>query len=298
MAYANDYMLIITSPEDFPSWPEAQKMRRYEKVVQWHDHVLNLNKSGKMPWVWGSYQLLSAYEPTGNQGTLVAVYRADSLADFSEVMLRDPLRDCSKYTTLALASVTADYDEDMDDLARQAQAGVTGHAAGLAREVLQSLQRAAPPYYDAKARQVAEAPNIAVDVNQDDAQSDYVDYLLYGTATNGSADWLDARRALYTEKVKWWHAYNADLIRKGYVTHAWSTHTFCHSGSQASTKKGACLVMRARSLSEMDQVYGANPLLEEALFISVALRPIGAQRRSDQAKLQLAKAATGSAPTP
>ena len=290
MAYPTDFMIIISSPEDYPSWPAGQKLKRLEKVVAWHDYVLELNSNGKMPWVWGTHQIISKFEPSGNQGTLIAIFKSKSLADFSQMMENDPLRDCSNYITIPLTSLDTDFEEDvarLDDVANLQTSSAIGR---LFAEGLAGMQRNRPPYYDPKNPRFAVPPNPPCNMERTEGADDPIEYFLYGTGLEDGAAWTDARRAMYTEKVKWWHAYNADLVKNGQVTHGWSTHIFCHASDPVKERKGAIMILTAGSFPELDELYGANPLIEEADFISAALRPIASQRAADQARLKRARA--------
>src|SRR5258706_10415335 len=98
-----EIMNVISNPDDFARWDPKRKLDRYRRVMEWHDHIRAYHKKGKVPWVWGSHQLLSRVEPTGSQGVLVAVYRVEDWAEYDHLMtVDDPLRDVSTYATVPL----------------------------------------------------------------------------------------------------------------------------------------------------------------------------------------------------
>jgi hypothetical protein len=287
MAYPADIMVIVASPDDFPSWAPTQKINRYARVVEWHAFVRQLNAQGKARWAWGSHALLSNFTMSGNQGTLVYVISTSTLEEFTQILEEDPLRDISSYITLPLSPIENDFEEDQLRLELRGELDIQGEKGTEFAGAVRSLYRKPPSFFDPANPRVARPSNPPCDMDEKD---DYgISYLLYGTGLAEEAAWTDLQRMIYEEKVKWWHAFAADMVEQGKMTHAWATHGFCDSYRMEVNRRGGAVVLRANDFQEIDEFYRLNPLQQEGTFLSIALRPLGQQRESDIARLERAR---------
>lgn len=286
-----DVFVLISNPPDFNAWPDEQQIRRYERVLEWHDYIREVHDRGQAPWVWGSHQLLSAVNLTGSLGVLVAVYHVESLAEFDRLLDDDPLRDISEYLIFPLAPLFEDRETDFKRLDTARRQLLDGKAASsrVAYETYRTLWRDAPDFVDNV--EYRRPPNPPVDLQRTAQPDDPIEVLLYGSNPDELiTDWIDARKVIHYEKVQWWHDYAAMLIERGNLTHGWSGHQFCAIDRRAAVSAPVPAVIAAPTYDEFDALYKLDPLRDATLFLSVVLKPIADQRASDMTRLERARA--------
>jgi hypothetical protein len=286
MTYPIDVMVLNHCPEEFVSWSAAAKLARYEKVMKWHDFMLDLNKKKKVPWAWGSHQLLSKFRPLSAMNTLITVYHASSMSEYSDMMEADPLRDCSTYMTIPLEPLQ--YDLSNDAASAEMAAPGDSSLSRLAVDLYRAVTRKPPSFFDPKNQTAPNPPNPPINLTAKSKPGDDLEYLLYGIGIPQSTDWNDARRSVYNEQLAWWHAYASKLIAAGQVRHGWSTHNFCDVAIASANSKGSAMVVTAPTFAALDQLYDLNPFENQGLFLSVLLRPLADQREADLARLHAA----------
>src|SRR5262245_22667930 len=99
-----EFLVLVSNPDDFMGWSQQRKIERYQRTLEWHDFVGQHNPT-KMPYVWGTRQVVSQTRLSNVRSMMAAVYRVKSLDEFDRLMDEDPLRDISKYVTWALSPV-------------------------------------------------------------------------------------------------------------------------------------------------------------------------------------------------
>jgi nitrite reductase/ring-hydroxylating ferredoxin subunit len=180
--------------------------------------------------------------------------------------------------TMPLTSLTADFEED--ERTRKEEQSFPDDQESRAQRARTRAEYLMPPsYFNQETLAPKEPPNLRTDFN--DVTERGVSYLLYGIGPDERMGWSDFRRSIYTEKVFWWYAYVNDLINKGKITHGWSVTPFCDVIRPRSRRRGAVINLVATDLSELNELYRTNPLIEEAEFLSIALKPIAKQRTDD-----------------
>lgn len=285
MTYRTTIMVICTAPQDFSSWSIERKIDRLERVIAWHEYAESLNASGKMPWCWGSYRLVAGFDSISDPEPLTYILDCDSLIDFSNIMETDPLRDVSNYLTIPIRSLDEDAVDDQLKEHNVYESPDEGTFQSIYKSLNDSLFRKKPDYVEEEFATL-EPPNPETNFDETAGEDYGVSYLLYGTGPDEYVEWTDYRRDVMERKVDWWHSYTKGLIESGNVTHGWAIQPFCHSAQPASYRKGAIVIMRATDLDDLQRMYEANPLIDEARFVSIALRPIKDQKASDAANLQ------------
>lgn len=285
-----EVLAIIANPDDFPSWPEEQKVRRYERVMAWHDYVEDLHLKGKMPWIWGSHQVIDSVTMSTAVDVRIAGYRVDSLKEFNDLAIEDPLRDVSKYMTIPLSSITEDKVNDIERVREGHERLLQGkdRFGTLIYEAYRSLYRQPPSYvgqYDYQ-----EPNNPGVDLYRESAPGDPIEFMLYGTNPDELIGvWDDTRKMIHYEKVQWWHDYAAMLLAQGHATHVWGNHDFCSATALLDKSAAAVMIIKAQTWDEFDDLYKLDPIRDATRFLSVALRPIADQKRNDARLLELAR---------
>jgi hypothetical protein len=281
MAYPVTVLLVINPPQDYPSWEDAQKLARAEAVVEFHEYIRAYHRDGKIRWAWGSYPLYSAYNSRINLSSFVVVYSAPTMDDYASFMAGCPLTSFATFVTVPLYSLAEDFEED-EKTRKESNVFPAGKEAQQWRRRVQAEYRVAPEYFRSlRELRPINPPNAPVDFDQMDSSG--VSYLLYGVGPVQSVNWTDFRRSIYNEKIFWWYAYANNLIRGGKITHGWSIMPFCDVIGVYANCKGGVVVLHAIDLNELTELYRQNPLIEEAEFLSVALRPIAQQRTADAA---------------
>jgi len=290
-----DVMVLIHDPEDFISWPEEKKLHRYERVMEWHDYVENLHSDGKMPWVWGSHQIVNAIWPTTVQNVHVGIYQVRSLAEFDELFEEDPLRDISKYLVVPLSTFFEDVDIDRERTDRMK----LDFANGKTEEDLRAFDayrgrafKGAPDYVGKVQRRLASNP--PVDIQRESEPDEPFRVLVYGTNPDELIGvWDDDKRLIHYEKVDWWADYTSLMLEEGKATHCWGRHDFCASERLGTTSAGAITIFEVEGLGEFGELYKLDPLRECSLFQTVALRPIADQRKADQRRVERSRQRLG-----
>lgn len=284
-----EIMVLISNPENFASWSTEQQLQRFEAVLDWHDYIARLNPV-RVPYVWGTHQILSQIRPSPVQDMYVAVYRVESLKEFDELMYLDPLRSSSQYMTILLTDLRNDLDDDKKRLQRAKDGLVSsgGDAAVQALSALRARFRAAPDFVGNQ--QPAEPQNPRV-MYYRDKFAESVDeerklqILIYGQNPPEYMTWDDARKLVHYEKVLWWHDHVADMLSSGRMSHVWGNQDFCDISILSSRSASGTAIYKVKDLDEFAEVYRLDPLRDSGRFLSVVLKPIDEQRKLDEMRV-------------
>ena len=284
-----EVMVLITNPDGFDSWAPKRQLARYRCVLEWHDLMAKMSPS-KVPYIWGTHQILSQIRPSPTHDMLVAVYRVDSLSEFDELMYNDPLRSCSRYMTILLTDLRNDLEDDKKRLQRVRDELLISANAETRKELrkVQALFRSAPDFVG---KQKSIKPlNLSVpyfaDQSTDVAPERPLQILIYGQNPPEYMAWDDARKLAHYEKVLWWHDHVADMLSTNRMSHVWGNHDFCDISTLSYRSASGAAVYRVKDLDEFAEVYRLDPLRDSGRFLSVALKPIEAQRDLDLQRLR------------
>jgi hypothetical protein len=276
-----EIMTIIVSPDNFLEWQDDRKLDRYRKIVAWHERNAELAPE-KVPYSWGAYQIVSQVDPSPVVHVLVAVYRVESVREFDSLMLNDPLRHVSKYSTILLDKLEGDFDVDTarynSMLARITEGRTEADLKEVAR--VRAHYASAPDFVGKFEFQEPPMP-LRSYFSQPGLESSDLEFLIQGMNLEEDHGWDDLTKVIHYEKVLWWHHYIAKMISEGRVSHTWSTHDFCNIGAFSNRSASAAVIYRAKDLIDFAEVYRQDPLRTRARFWSVALKPISLQRQQD-----------------
>lgn len=294
---AIEIMVLISNPENFASWSREQQLQRYEAALDWHDYIARLNPV-RVPYVWGTHQILSQIRHSPVQDMYVAVYRVESLKEFDELMYLDPLRSTSQYMTILLTDLRNDLDDDKRRLQRAKDGLVAsgGEAAVQALSTLRARFRAAPDFVGKQ--QPADPQNPRVMYYRDkftEASEDerHLQILIYGQNPPEYMSWDDARKLVHYEKVLWWHDHVADMLSTGRMSHVWGNQDFCDISILSSRSASGTAIYKVKDLDEFAEVYRLDPLRDSGRFLSVVLKPIDEQRKLDEMRVLAASKRLG-----
>jgi hypothetical protein len=284
-----EIMVWISTTNDFMSWSDERKINRYQRVLQWHDYIANLHEMGKVPYVWGSHQLLSRFKFAPTMGLHIVVFRVESWREFDEIMLLDPLRDVSQYVTTPLSSLFEDRESDLQRYEKHKESLLKGRDEASLR--IYSDYRA---LYDQTPDYVGKYPykkpaNTETSLTKVETPGDPLQILIMGMNPEEYISmWDDTRKLIHHEKVMWWHDYMVMLINQDKISHAWGTHDFCFILGSSSNSAAAVAIYKTDSYEEFDDLYRLDPIRTSSLFWSVLLQPIADQRRQDEERLKIA----------
>ena len=289
MAYAITTLVIINSPDDYLSWTPRQKVMRWRAVMKWHEYVAQLHAAGKLPWSWGSHQLIRKFRDSPIVSTHVAIYHCDGMEEFTTLLERDPLREYSSYVTVPLRSLERDYLDEVQNR-DWAKPLPSDPASRMAQQSARALFATRPPELEETTQGFIAPANLPAPPDARASDRYRISYLLVGHAPQAGMTISDLQRNVETEKVRWWHTYNSKLVESGSVTHGWASGVLCHPGNPVSNQKGAAVVIDAETPEELDELVNLNPLGEQSELLSVVLRPLGDQKEADGRRLQMAEA--------
>jgi hypothetical protein len=285
---AMEIMVFITNPSDMDNWPLEKRLERQRCVLDWHDYICKLNPT-KVPQVWGSNQILSQVRYCCVQHVLVAVYKVDSLSEFDELLVEDPLREISKYQTVMLTDVRNDlktdkdrFDQTLESISKNVDKKMLNE-----HEKIRSLFKSAPEYVG-KFDKIT-PPNKDVLYNprkrKDEIDSE-LQILIHGMNPPEYMEWDDVRKLVHYEKVLWWHDHVADMIDKEKMSHVWGTHDFCDIELMSYRSAAGVAVYKVKDLDEWDDIYRLDPLRESGRFQSIILKDISEERELDIKRLE------------
>jgi hypothetical protein len=282
-----EVMVLTCSPDDFPSWPRDRQRERHKRVIEWQDFVRSHNPS-RIPYVWGAHQLLSHTQLSNLNDMHVAVYRVDHMAEFDRMMIEDPLRDCSRYVTFALASLSEDHERDLKRFNKIKQELFAGKEMAAVPEYqkLRSLYTQAPDYVGKHPPR--DPPNPVIDLSARAKHEEKVEILVIESNTDPNQDFPDAQQLIVYEKVLWWADYASMLIGEGILTHGWTLHNFCDSEKFEGQREGAMGVYACESWEHFDSLYALNPVRRAGKFWTVHLQPAQQQMEQDRLRYDLA----------
>src|SRR5437016_811207 len=105
-------MAMLANPDDFVSWPHAQKIEFYERAVAWHDYI-DSHMNDRVSQAWGT-QTFPGMAVNPGKILLIALYQA-SFDEFSQWILEDPLWNLAIYQAPALMPVVETAKNDFED---------------------------------------------------------------------------------------------------------------------------------------------------------------------------------------
>lgn len=284
-------MVIVYNPPDIGSWTDQQRVARWERVAEWHEYAVQLNRAGKLTHAWGSHGLTDAAIPNPRQHIIVTIYSTDSFAEFNELREADPLLDHSEYLTVPLISL--EHLREVDEL----------KLADFTERVLRddpinqrvyaehrAVSKTTPPKFVGQFP-VATPSNPGTDFDQRAGADAPLTVLLYGVNPDEYVNqWDDMTKLLHCQKMVWWHDYMAKLYAEGHVTHVWGAADYTSAITTSTKTGGNVSIHQARDFEEFDGLYRIDPVRSKNLYLSAALRPIADQRDSDRRRLELAGA--------
>jgi hypothetical protein len=281
-----DVMVLIANPPDFISWPIDRQIDRYARVREWHDFVAEHNPH-RIPWVWGTHQVISHTGLSDLHSMHIAVYRSESLFEFDRLIAEDPLRHCSRYTTFYLAPLKEDHERDVRRFERQKRE-LLGDRTFADSPVVHEIRQqwtSAPDYVGKYPYQ--DPPNETVDVRSESLNDDSKIRVLIAES---NSDWMmnmrDADQLQIYEKVLWWGDYASMLISQGKLSHGWTLHNFCSADGFEGQREGAVAILSVDNIDQFDELYATNPVRRSGKFWSVMLQPIQRQRQIDERMYQ------------
>src|SRR4051812_8716051 len=75
-----EWLVYITTPDNFLAWTRAEKVRFYEKVVEWHEYIEHLEERGYVERAYGSQKILGEQStPITTKTVLVAKFKASPM---------------------------------------------------------------------------------------------------------------------------------------------------------------------------------------------------------------------------
>jgi hypothetical protein len=257
---AYEMLVVISTPTDFLALPDKQKLRFYDQAVSWHDYISDLKERGVVTDAWGAEKLLSTttgLSPT--KSVLSAIYSVESLKVFSEALSQDPLFQFGQYLTIPLTSIEEDYETDLARY-RQSEAYV------------RSRGKQTP---DAVVRYPHETPWIKA---RDPRAGAGLEIMVLIGSTFG--DWRsDEQNLEFEETILQMHDYHGRLRDAGIIRREWGSHQFVGAGAFATARPVAAIIFDLDSHDEFDQVFSADPLWPNFVFLTLALVPFDESRR-------------------
>jgi hypothetical protein len=283
-------LVIALNPADFSTWPDRQKVERWERVMQWHEWAAQQNAAGVLTHAWGSQALTDSEYPSPYNHLLVAVYRTEDYAEFDRLREADPLLDISEYLTTPLISLPQLKIEDerrFQDLTDRVRRD--DPVNNRVFEEHEAVIRHNPPNFVGEYPD-ADPANPRTDFNEPTPPDAPLVVLLSGVNPNEYVEtWDDMTRLLHCQKMVWWHDYIAMLYAQGHVTHAWGHADYTSSIATTGKTGGNIAIYRTKDFEQFDGLYRIDPVRSKNLYQSIALRPIAEQREGDRRRLELAR---------
>src|SRR5262245_47222872 len=106
-----EIMTMVSNPDNYLSWPAADKVNFLNRVVRWHDYVDRLKQDGHVSDAWGSQTLQGMRYNVATKFLLIALYNV-TLDQYSELISQDPLWHYGVYNAPILKSIEGDYEDD------------------------------------------------------------------------------------------------------------------------------------------------------------------------------------------
>jgi hypothetical protein len=277
-----EFFVLTTAPESSASWTDEQRLARWARVMDWHEHARELNASGKLPCAWGLRQLPHTSRPSAVAHGLVSIYQTESLAEFTALLDSDPLREVSDYMTVPLTTLDGDYATDVNrfDDARAALIG-QDPVSVLRYAEYEAVMAKQPEFVGKYAPRVP--ANEPVDFDRTSEPGDPIEFLVNGVNPDGYVGmWDDLRHLMHYQKVLWWHHYTWMMATQGIKSHTWGTHDYCTTIRNTSRTAGALDVYRVAKMSELTAALALDPIRDDSIMQIAALRPVADQLRSDE----------------
>lgn len=285
-----DVLTWVAAPESFPEWSTEKQLERYRRVLEWHDYAAELGARGLITHSWGSHQLLSRARYSTSIGPLLAIYRVGSWAEFDDLLIRDPLRDISRYVTTPLSDLYEDRETDWARLEKHRTEFMSGKSPEMVRqfEMERGRYNNAPDYVGKY--EYTPPGNAKTSWSRRAQAGDPLSILLLGMNPHEYVtQWDDTRKLIHHEKVMWWHDYMAYLIQQKKISHAWGTHDFCFVDALEGNSAAAVGIYEVETYDEFDTLYRLDPIRTSTLFWSVLLQPIADQRAQDELRYSVAR---------
>jgi hypothetical protein len=288
-----DVLVLTTNPSSSSSWSAQQRLARWARVLDWHDYARELNAAGRLPWAWGLRQVVSSTTPSAVDHGIAAVYTVEDLRELSAVLDRDPLRECSDYLTVPLATLDEDFANDTERFENAKRAMVGDDPVSLLKFGEYEAVTAKAPSYVGQFEPMLPA-NEPVDFERTSQAGDPMQFLVNGVNPGSYIElWDDLRHLVHYQKVLWWHHYTWMLARQGVKTHTWGTHDFC-TGIYLGNKSAAAVdIFTVPSVEEFDAAFALDPIRDDSMYQVAMLRPIADQRLSDERRAEAAMRRTG-----
>lgn len=288
-----EFLVLTTAPESSSSWSDEQRLSRWARVLDWHDHARELHAAGQLPWVWGVRQMPHTTKPTGVDHALVSIYQTQSLAEFTALLDTDPLREVSDYMTVPLTTLQGDFGTDTNRFDDARKALIGEDPASVLRYAEYEAVMAKQPDFVGKWQPLAPA-NEPVDFDRPGEPGDPLQFLVNGVNPGGYIGmWDDLRHLMHYQKVLWWHHYTWMLAAQGIKTHTFGTHDFCTTIRNAEKTAAAFDVFTVPSLERLTEALALDPIRDDSIMQIAMLRPIADQLRSDERRATTAMRQAG-----
>lgn len=279
-----DILVATYNPSDYISWSKDQQLERLRLIMERHDRDEALDRD-RLPFAWGTHQILSQVNPSPVVHALVTVYRVEDVAEFDELMGSDPLRHRSRYTTILLDKLDSDYEVDLQRFDETMEMVRRSNNAAQNKELdrIRARFSAAPEFVGSNPFRAPEMPFRGYVQTEREKK---LEFLVYGVNLPQDPAWDDMTKAIHYEKVLWWHQYVSKMISDRRISHAWGTLDFCDIEGLSVRSAGGAVIYQANDFTDFADVYKQDPLRTRAQFWSVALKPLSAQREQDEKTLE------------
>jgi hypothetical protein len=262
-----DIMSMVSNPDDFLAWPETNKMKWYQKVIEWHDYIARLQRNGLVGDAWGTQSISGMTYKVATKTSLIAMYHT-TFDQYSELITEDPLYNYGVYHAPILKSIEGDYE---DDLARYHRI----RARLLARGKV--LPEPAIEFLDANA-----IPNIN--------PGGKVQVLFGLSGTPFYPNLPEERKLELDELVLQMHQYHRILRDRGIIIREWGCYQYLgHTQEFPPAPQAGRSIVQVNSYREFDQLFLLDPLVLSAVTRTIVLVPFEASRERAKVVLENAK---------
>jgi hypothetical protein len=263
-----NWLVYVSNPDEFVSWPRAEKIRFYQKVVDWHTYIARLRRQGFVERAWGAQKILGEQTlPIAKKTILVAKYKA-SVDKFSQLITEDPLWNHAVYYAPMLKSIEGDFE---DDLARYNRV----------RERLElKLGRKLPA---AQIKFQEQIPDVR--------PGGELEFLVTMRNGPGFADLTDEEKLAVEERVLQFHDYHAQLRQRRIITDDGACYPIWGFGMRKeSAAMSGYWIVNVRTYDEFSALLLMDPLLVVMVHITVPLLPFEESQARAKRELTAARA--------
>jgi hypothetical protein len=268
MAETHRWNVYVGNPADFVSWPLADKVRFYEKAVEWHDYIAALKERGHVERAWGVQKVVgSAQSPVRTKTMMVAQFSATA-DEFSQLITEDPLWNYGVYYAPMLKSIEGDYEDDLERYHR-------------VRARVQAKLGTTMPEAQLKFRD--EIPAIK--------PGGKLEFLVTMTNDASYGGLSDEARLAIDERVLQFHDYHRQLREQKIIVDDGSCYPVWGFNMEKFLRPmDGYMIVRVNSYDEFSSVLLPNPLLVVVAHMTVALIPFDESRKRSRQELTSAKA--------